>query len=434
MSDPSFDDGNSPAKGRRLRFFDDIYRPEAKILRFLSVLFFFGVSYGLYLGIRTNYLVEIVGISQGFEWGLVEVFRELPGLFLVLILALMYKFTDSRLFKIGVALSAGGIVGFLFTTTNQFFMTKAFVVIFMVVFSTGEHILMPLRSSIAMALAKQEKSGAALGINSSLNQLGHIFGLLLVMGIFFVLDRAGYDRNDIAGFRLIFGISMGLMVTAAIVVLALQETALKAPRQRFYFARKFRKFYILEVFYGGRKQIFSTFAPLVLVSFYGAPAFIMAMLRTVSSGFSMVLAPVVGKLIDRVGYKAVMVADSILLIIVCSIYGFAHIVFPKETAFIIICVTFIVDALISMGRMAANVYAKRISSSQEEVTATLSTGISVDHVISISMALLGGTIWSFSATEGREGFVVLFVFAAILGLAKCLYTLTIKKSEEADTN
>jgi hypothetical protein len=70
--------------------------------------------------------------------------------------------------------------------------------------------------------------------------------------------------------------------------------------------------------------------------------------------------------------------------------------------------------------MANNVYVRHVSSNQEEITATLSTGISVNHVISIFIALLGGWIWK---TMGIE---VLFTISAFLALINSLYAVTIK--------
>jgi len=74
--------------------------------------------------------------------------------------------------------------------------------------------------------------------------------------------------------------------------------------------------------------------------------------------------------------------------------------------------------------MASNVYVQRISSNQEEFTATMSTGISVNHVISILIALLGGLIWEVTGIE------VLFSLSAFLGLLNSIYAATIKKDEE----
>ena len=218
----------------RLKFYTDVYRPDAKIWRFLSVLVLSGVAFGLYRGIQDNYLADMVNITP-FERGIVEFFRETPGLLLVFILALMYRFSESKIFKIGVAIMAGGVAGLLLTSSSQFFMTKFFVVVFMVIFSTGEHLVMPVRTTISMDLAKREKAGASLGITSSITQLGHIIGFFLVTIIFFFLARMGFERTDIFGYRIVFGASVSLMIVSVMVALALKETSLKTQRRRFYF-------------------------------------------------------------------------------------------------------------------------------------------------------------------------------------------------------
>jgi hypothetical protein len=70
--------------------------------------------------------------------------------------------------------------------------------------------------------------------------------------------------------------------------------------------------------------------------------------------------------------------------------------------------------------MASNVYVKDLAANQGEVTATLYTGISVNHVISIFIALMGGWIWK---TAGIE---VLFSISAFLGIINSVYAATIK--------
>ncbi|MDR2729666.1 MAG: MFS transporter [Treponema sp.] len=404
------------------RFMADTYRQEAKVGRFLSVLILTGISYGLYRGIQDNYLAEIIHITP-FERGIIEFFRETPGLLLILILAFMYRFSDSKIFKLGVGLMTGGIAGLLLSSSS-FFMVKFFVVLSMVLYSLGEHIIMPVRATISLDLAKREKSGGSLGITNSITHLGQITGFIIVTIVFLVLGRLGYERKDITGYRLVFGISAGLMIAASLAALALKETTLKTERRRFYFAKKFYKFYMLEVFYGARKQIFLTFAPYVLILHYGADPSIMSLLYAVCAGFGILCSPLIGKIIDKAGYKFVMVTDTLILIAVCLLYGFAHRLFPKNIAFIVVCSNFVLDSIISIASMASNVYVQRISSNQEEITATLSTGISVNHVISIFIALMGGWIWKVTGIE------VLFSLSAFLGLLNSVYAATIRKDEE----
>ncbi|MDR2900998.1 MAG: MFS transporter [Treponema sp.] len=416
-------DNITQQRRKRPGFINTIYRSDAKVGRFLSVLAFYGVAYGLYRGIQDNYLAEIVHIAP-FERGVVEFFRELPGLFLIFILALLYKLSDSKVFKIGLALTAAGLAGLLLTSSHDFFLTKVFVILFMVVYSAGEHIIMPVRSTIAMELAKEENLGSSLGIVSAIGQFGNIAGFLIVSAVFFVLSRLGFDRADAAGYRIVFGISTALMIATMMIAAAMKETRLKAPRQRFYFAKKFRKFYMLEVLYGARKQVFLTFAPYVLIVYYKADPSIMGILYAVCAVFTMIFSPAIGKLIDKLGYKIIMVADTLILIIVCLLYGFAHRLFSHEVAFIVVSVNFVLDAIISTASMANSVYIKDIAESQEEITATLSTGISVNHVFSVLIALLGGWIWTVSGIE------VLFIMSAVLGLLNSLNAATIKTGKK----
>jgi len=115
-----------------------------------------------------------------------------------------------------------------------------------------------------------------------------------------------------------------------------------------------------------------------------------------------------------------MVADTLILVIVCFFYGFAHHIFPREIAFIVCCVNYILDSIISLASMAANIYVQDLADNEEEVKATISTGVSINHVITIFIALFGGWIWQ---TLGIE---LLFIVSAVLGLCNSAYAATIK--------
>ena len=399
--------------------FDGVYRVDAKIGRFLGALILSGVSMGLYKGIQDNFLAEIVRIDA-FERGIVEFFRELPGLLLVFFLAWMYRFTENRIFKIGVALMFAGITGLLLAGPG-----KAAVIALMVLYSTGEHIIMPVRTSISLDLANRDKGGASLGVTSALGHGGNIAGFLLVTGAFFFFARLGLGREQLIRFKIIYAAAAALMLASVLVALAMSEAGPRVKRRRFYFAKKFFKFYMLEVFYGARKQIFITFAPYVLILNYGASTQVISLLLAMSALFGFIASPLIGRLIDRVGYKIIMVTDTLILVAVCFFYGFSHRIFPMHIAFYVVCANYILDAIISVASMASNVYVQDIASSQEEITATISTGISVNHVISIIIALLGGLIWKLVGIEA------LFSISAFLGLLNTFYaaTITVKKGE-----
>ncbi len=194
---------------------------------------------------------------------------------------------------------------------------------------------------------------------------------------------------------------------------------------RFHFARKFKKYYMLEVFYGARKQVFLTFGPYVLILFYKADARTISILFAVSAVCCYFCAPLVGKIIDRFGYKVVMISDTLILVIVCFFYGFAHHLFSMHTAFIVCCVNYILDSVISLASMASNVYVQDLSDDPEEMKATISTGVSVNHMITLLIALFGGWIWQALGIE------TLFILSAILGLCNSAYAATIRTVKRA---
>lgn len=130
-----------------------IYKKDTNLKLFVVTVLLTGLAYGLYRGVQDNYLAEIVHITE-FERGIVEFFRELPGLLLVFILAAMYRFSETNVFKVGTAVMLAGVLGLLFTGSS-----KVVVILFMVVFSTGEHVVMPIKSSMSLYLAQKDKGG-----------------------------------------------------------------------------------------------------------------------------------------------------------------------------------------------------------------------------------------------------------------------------------
>ena len=202
----------------------------------------------------------------------------------------------------------------------------------------------------------------------------------------------------------------------------------KAPNEqskkpRLYFRKKFSKFYILELFYGARKQIFLTFGPYLLIVNYDFNTAQIAALISLSALVNVFGSPVIGRLTDRFGYRNIMIYDTVILFFVCLMYGYAGMLFKPSIAVWVLCINYILDNLMSTTSMATNIYASKVASSKEELTSTLTSGISINHLISILCAPLGGWIWM------RYGVEWLFSFAAVMALLNSAFALTLPKQE-----
>lgn len=375
---------------------------------FLSLLLS-AIGFGLYKGVIDNYMAEVVRINE-MDRGVTEFFRELPGLLLVLILAVFYRFSAEKMYKMGLVIMVVGMALQVFVSPVKFL-----VILAIFIYSTGEHIQLGMKNTLSLEYSKTGYGGQALGFQNSIYQIGNLVGYVAVIGAFAVVSSS-------ALFKPVFVAATVFMVFAMLAAFRLTgRSETDKSKSRFYFRKKFKKYYMLEVFYGARKQVFFTFGPYVLILFYGADAGVISLLFAISAVSCFLLAPLVGKLIDRVGYKPVMIGDTLILVIVCFFYGFAHHIFDMHTAFIICCVNYVLDSVISLASMASNVYVQDISESKEEMRATISTGISVNHAITIFIALLGGWIWKVLGIE------TLFILSAVLGLCNSAYAATIKR-------
>ena len=386
-----------------------IFRHDSPFRPFLLSILITGLSYGLYKGMLDNYLAEVVHMGE-MDRGVTEFFRELPGILLVFILAVFYMLSAESLYKAGAIILLAGMGMHAMLPA-----TKVLTTLAICVYSLGEHIQMGMKSSLTMGYAREQKGGEALGMQSAVSQIGTLAGYLVIVLVF-----SAITQNQ--PFRLFFGLAAILAGVSAVCTLRLRgKSETDAVKRRFYFHRKYTKYYMLEMFYGARKQVFITFGPYVLILFYEANAAMISLLFAISAVACFFASPIVGRIIDKLGYKVVMVADTLILVVVCFFYGFAHHLFPRDVAFIVCCVNYVLDAVISLSSMASNVYVKDLSDSQEEMKATISTGVSINHVITIFIALFGGWIWESLGIE------TLFVISAVLGLCNSAYALTIKK-------
>ena len=391
-----------------------IFKTDSQYKAFILSLAVFGLGYGLYKAVLDNYLAEIVSMSQ-FDRGVSEFFRELPGFLLVFILALLFEFSAEKIFKAGALIMLAGMAMQSVIPASRFLVTSA-----VFVYSLGEHMQYGMRSTLALEYSKSGRGGAALGIQNSAYQFGTLAGYIVVAVVF------GMFAGKMNLYRPVFIVSSAITLIGFIIALKMTgRSKQKHNVTRFYFRKKYFKFYMLEIFYGARKQIFFTFGPYLLVLLYGAGAMAISILFALSAIATFIFSPVVGKIIDRYGYKIVMVMDTLILVIVCFFYGFAHHIFPKNIAFIVCCVNYILDAVISLASMASNVYVQDLSDTPEEVKATIATGVSVNHLITILIALFGGWIWQVMGIE------TLFMLSAIFGLFNSAYAATIDTGDNS---
>jgi predicted MFS family arabinose efflux permease len=291
---------------------------------------------------------------------------------------------------------AAGIVGLAFTGDSYLRM-----MIFMVLWSAGNHLLMPVTGTIALSLAPPNKRAARMGQIGAIGMAATIVGATVVW--------MGLDYIDL-GYRETFLIAAGGAAAAAVVIGFLRPLPKReGKRPKLVVKRRYGLYYLLNVFSGARKQIFMTFGVWVLVKVFEQPASTIAKLWIVASFIGIFFQPQLGKLIDRIGERAILMANAVVLVIICMGYGFAHLL-PIAHPVWVIYVCYVIDNLIFATGMARATYLDKIAEHEEDIHASLSMGVTIDHAVSMSIPALGGIVWV------RYGYPWVFVAAAAIAV------------------
>ena len=127
-----------------LKQINDTFRPESGYKAFFLSMITFGLGYGLYKGIIDNYLAEVVGMS-GFDKGVTEFFRELPGLLLVFLLAALYMFSAEKIYKIGAVIMVAGLTMQTVIPADRVLVTAAIFI-----YSLGEHMQLGMKNTLSL--------------------------------------------------------------------------------------------------------------------------------------------------------------------------------------------------------------------------------------------------------------------------------------------
>lgn len=347
-----------------------------------------------------------------------EMPRELPGFLVFIIIGFLYSLGDVRTAAVANILAAIGM--FLLGIIPPEY-SIALVCIF--IYSSGQHVYMPLSNSIAMNFANDGRLGRKLGQVSAANTAALVFGSALLFVIFKYIK---------VSYTVTFTLGAVAFLAAAILLMLMKPGKLPKTKKRFVFKKEYKVFYILSILYGARKQIFITFGPWVLVDVFKQKVTTMTLLFFIISVLGIAFKPLVGHFIDKVGERFVMGAEAAILFFVCFGYSFADVLLPVKGAVILICVCYVLDQLFSAASMARSTYLKKIALSPDDVSPTLSLGISIDHIMSMSLPVVGGLVW-YGA--GSSGYKYVFLGGAVIAVLNFITTrfMRIRKAEDSET-
>lgn len=389
---------------------------------FLAITGMLGVAIGLSDPVLSNYFNQVYNISAQ-QRGLIEFPRELPGLICFAIIAFGSFLGDIKLAIIAQVMSVIGMLVLGFVTP-----TFAVMLIFLFVYSTGVHMYMPLADSIFITTSEIGNSnkniGTAMGRYKSTFMIFQLLAGLLV----FVGFRTGFFSFE-ADTKWVFVVAAFFFLIGLLLFIPLKRinpTHKPEKRVKFKLDKDYKLFYILAAMNGAQKQIMLVFGPWVLIEILGKGPDTIAILVIVSAFCGIFFTKYLGKWIDRFGIKNLLLADAISFILVYVIYGlicggYESGALPIVGAAVLLSyIIFVLDKMSMNMNMIRVLYLKSIVKKPQDLPATLSTGISLDHVLTIGFAIFSGFVWD------NYGARYVFFMAAAFSLVNLAVSLIIK--------
>jgi len=332
------------------------------------------LSFATWMTLIDNFSIHEAGFT-GREIGILQSLREIPGFLAFLVIYLLLFIREQRLAYVSLAVLGLG------TAATGFFPTAFGLYITTVVMSMGFHYYETLQKSLTMQWIEKERAP-------------EVFGQLLAAGsvasvLAFALIWLAFGQLSIS-YRWVYAIAGGTTLCIAFVAWrGFPDFPQKVQQHKHLVLRKkYWLYYALVFMSGARRQIFIVFAGFLLVEKFGYSVEQIALLFLFNALINIWLAPVVGRLIGRVGERLALILEYVGLIIIFVAYAFV-------TDATVAAALYIIDHLFFALAIAINTYFQKIAD-PADIASTAGVSFTINHIAAVLLPVGFGLLWLVS--------------------------------------
>ena len=359
---------------------------------FVAVLAFTALANGLGSSIFSNYFNEVFQINE-VQRGFIEIPRESPGILCMVLVAALGFLGNIWMSVVAQVLVLAGLVVMGWLSPGY-----GTMLVFLFINSLGMHFFMPLNDAISMDLAEKGKVGETLGRFKGVNTLFAMIAAAIVF-LGFRTRLFSFEENTILPFVLAAELTAGaVFLLVCMARLMPQKGAVK--NHKLLFRKQYMPYYMVTLAYGCQKRIKIVFAPWVIINLLGQGADTVALLTIVVHLAGTWAAPVLGKLLEKLGVKNMLWAEAAYIAVSFSAMGLlagmlaAGSLDLRDGLTWLVFGAYVLCVLFEQFNMVHSYMMRAIALDPSEVTRTLSVGLSVDHIMAIIASPVMGLIWN----------------------------------------
>jgi hypothetical protein len=322
-----------------------------------------------WMAIFTNFAKEVVGIN-GFQIGLAQAVREIPGFLTFLVMYVLLIMKEHRLSAWSVVLLGIGIgaTGF-FTTFPGLLMTT-------VIMSIGFHYFETTNKSLTVQYFDKREAPIIFARLRGYGALANIAVGTIIWALSFVFP-----------YRINFLLLGVFVACTGIYMLSKNPVSDEGLhyQNKLVLRRKYWLYYTLNFLSGARRQIFIVFAVFLLVEKYRLGVSTIAGIYVLNYALTFLTNRYISQAINVYGERVVLSLESASLFVL--FLGYACI----ENVWVAV-ILYVLDSIFFNFSIGLNTYLQK-TVDPGDLSQTTAVGFTINHISAVVIPLMGGSLW-----------------------------------------
>ncbi|MDR0881746.1 MAG: MFS transporter [Candidatus Adiutrix sp.] len=367
------------------------------VLTFAQAAAFLG-----WTALYTNFAVDSAHLN-GQQNGIIQSFREVPGLLSVVVILLLLVCSEITLTSFSILLCGLGVAltGFFPSFGGQIFWT--------VLLSCGFHWFETTNQSLTLQYFTVEEAPIAISRLRAVTAKGSF-----TMGLVIMLLAVNRPAPDYVH---LFNLAGSVAIAAGLWSFFHRPPVtpgLPAQRRGMVLRRRYWLFYIMTCLSGARRQIYNVFVVFLLVAHFHFTLFQMSLLLLLNNLINWVFNSYIGLAINVVGEKRLLTVKYVLVVLLCL----AYVVCDQAW---VAAALYVVDQLLFCFTISLRTYFQKIAD-PGDIAPSMAVGVTINHLVAVAVPSVGGYLWMID-------YRIPFLMGAGFALASLIMTSFIRLPE-----
>jgi hypothetical protein len=352
-----------------------------------------------WMAMITNFATDVVKVN-GFQMGLTQSVREIPGFLTFLALFVLLIVKEHKLSALSVLVMGIGIgaTGF-FTSLTGLLMTT-------IVMSVGFHYFETTNKSLTVQYFDKLETAVVFARLRGYGAIANIIVLAVIWWLAYI--KVPYQYTFLA---------LGLFISMVGIYMLTQNPVKeeKAHQDNMpVLYQKYWLYYTLNFLSGARRQIFIVFAIFLLVKKYGLTVEQVILIYAVNFALTYITNPLISKAINKYGERVVLSLESGSLVVLFLGYAFIPNVW-------VVIGLYVMDSIFFNFAIGLNTYLQKTADPKDLAQST-AVGFTINHISAVIIPLFGGALWMLN-------WRLPFIIGACITLISLYFTQKIKITE-----